>query len=406
VGLTVVPLGLFSSILLLVFNLNDLPLAWIHQFLLGGLTSLVDILANIPGAELYVASPALLAMVVYYVCLLSAGLGVTPVFRTINAAVVTALIVWWIWSPSQILDRQTLRATFLDVGQGDATLLEFPDGQVALIDGGAAYERWDMGRMVVGPYLWEQGIRTIDHLIATHPQLDHVGGLAWVIKHFHVRHYWTNGVQRAKPFYRRLHQAAREEDLNAQIAWAGQDLLQGKTCRMHSLNPPSSPTGASQPLHGLKSGEQLNNLSVVLSVSCGPHSILLPADAEVEALERMTHDPAVQAATLVKIPHHGAKSSFSAGWINQLTAQVAVVSAGQRNRYGHPIPTVLKEYEKNGIEVYRTDRDGAILISQNVDSMETTIQTTRDQFLSVVNKEGNILQQEIRNLRRLGRKWG
>jgi competence protein ComEC len=156
----------------------------------------------------------------------------------------------------------------------------------------------------------------------------------------------------------------------------------------------------------LKSGEQLNNLSVVLSVSCGPHSILLPADAEVEALERMAHDPAVQAATLVKIPHHGAKSSFSAGWINQLTAQVAVVSAGQRNRYGHPIPAVLEEYEKNGIEVYRTDRDGAILITQNLDSMETTIQTTRDQVLSVVSKEGNVLQQEIRNLRRLGRKWG
>ena len=94
------------------------------------------------------------------------------------------LISWWIWSPRLLLDGDRFRVTFLDVAQGDSAVIELPDGEVVLIDGGATYERFDMGRGVVAPYLWNRGIRTIDHVVATHPQLDHVGGLAYVLRHF------------------------------------------------------------------------------------------------------------------------------------------------------------------------------------------------------------------------------
>ena len=161
----------------------------------------------------------------------------------------------------------------------------------------------------------------------------------------------------------------------------------------------------SQVSPGKKSGAELNNLSIVLSVTCGVHSILLTADAEVEALERMANDPAVQAATLIKIPHHGAKSSFNAEWINRLTGKVAVVSAGQRNRYGHPAPSVLEHYDQQGIEVFRTDQDGAVVVKQSLDSFDTTIHTTQEQFLSAINGEGNVLKQETKNLYRLWVKW-
>ena len=88
----------------------------------------------------------------------------------------------------------------LDVAQGDSAVLELPDGEVVLIDGGASYERFDMGRGVVAPYLWNRGIRTIDYVIATHPQLDHVGGLAYVLRHFTVQQHWGTGDVREEPF--------------------------------------------------------------------------------------------------------------------------------------------------------------------------------------------------------------
>ena len=405
VGLFVVPLGLLSSILTLTFDLNGLPLPWLNQFVLDALASVVGFLAKIPGAEWHVASPAVFAIVGFYGFLLLTRLSKTAIIRYVSAVVVVGCIVWWVWSPRQLWTTDTLRTTFLDVGQGDATLLELPDGQTVLIDGGAAYERWDMGRMVVGPYLWDQGIRTIDHLIATHPQLDHVGGLTWVIKHFDIRNFWTNGIQRVEPFYQRLNQAVRTKHLNPEIAWAGLDLDAGDFCRIRFLNPPRSQNHNTQTVVGAASGAELNNLSIVLSVTCGRHSLLLPADAEVETLERIGHNPAVQAASLVKIPHHGAKSSFNADWIDQLTAKVAVVSAGQQNRYGHPIPTVMKAYERKGMALYRTDQDGAVIVTQRVDSLDTTIHTTQEQSLSLIRLESNFLGQEIRNLQRILKKW-
>jgi len=405
VGLFVVPLGILSSILTLVFGLDHLPLAWLSQPILDGLSVLVRSLANTPGAEWHVASPALLAIAGFYVCLLFALQYHQLVLRLASTAVVIVLIVWWVWSPRQIFHDDTLRTTFLDVGQGDATLLELPDGQTVLIDGGAAYERWDMGRMVVGPYLWDRGIRKIDHLVATHPQLDHVGGLAWIIQHFDIGHYWTNGVPRSEPFYQKLNEAVMEKHLVEQVAWAGKDLIGGSTCPLHSLNPPRPERRGSQALAENSRGAELNNLSVVLSLTCGKHSILLTADAEVQALERMASNPEVHATTLVKIPHHGAKSSFNAEWFNRLTAKTAVVSAGQRNRYGHPAPSVLKHYDQKGIAVYRTDQDGAVVVSQRLNLFETTIHTTKEQFLSVVNRNEGVLQQEANNLSRLWGKW-
>ncbi len=405
VGLFVVPLGLLTSILTLVFDLESLPLAWLSQLILDGLRFLVHFLARVPGAEWHVSSPAPLAIAGFYLCLFFVSRHHRPVFRWVSTVVVIALIAWWMWAPRLIFHDDTLRTTFLDVGQGDATLLELPDGQTVLIDGGAAYERWDMGRMVVGPYLWDQGIRKIDHLVATHPQLDHVGGLVWIIQHFDVGHYWTNGVSRVEPFYQRLSNVLNEKRLIEQVAWAGRDLVDASECQLRSLNPPRKEKRMSQSLQENYSGAELNNLSVVLSLNCGGHSILLNADAEVESLARMATDSDVQSATLVKIPHHGAKSSFSKDWLNVLTAKTAVVSAGQRNRYGHPAPSVLKHYDQKGIEVYRTDRDGAIVVSQKLSSPETLIQTTQAQALSVVNLPGNIFQQEANNLGRLWGKW-
>lgn len=405
VGLFVVPLGLLSSILALVFDLESLPLAWLSQLILDGLSVLVHFIAQAPGAEWHVASPAPLAIVGFYLCLFFVFLHHRPVLRWASTVILMGFIVWWIWSPRLILHDDTLRTTFLDVGQGDSTLLELPGGQTVLIDGGVAYERWDMGRMVVGPYLWDRGIRTIDHLVATHPQLDHVGGLAWIIQHFDIGHYWTNGVPRSESFYEKLSDVVERKNLVEQVAWAGLDLVEASECRLRSLNPSRQESGISQPLPENHSGAELNNLSVVLSLTCGGHSILLNADAEVESLERMASDSDVQSATLVKIPHHGAKSSFTKEWFNQLTAKIAVVSAGQRNRYGHPASSVLQHYDQKGIEVYRTDHDGAVMVSQQLHSIETMIETTQAQVLSVVNLDGNVLQQEAKNLGRLWGKW-
>ncbi len=402
VGLLVVPLGLGASIIVLLGGLDQLPFSWVHQEILNGLTSAVSMIAMVPGARWHVASPSILAMAGFYLCLMVVLFSQKMTLRVMSVSALTVCLLWWVWSPRHMFEDDALRVTFLDVGQGDATVLELPDGETILVDGGAAYERWDMGRMVVGPYLWDQGIRRITHVIATHPQLDHVGGLSWIIKNFEIGHYWSNGVQRTAPFYQRLQDALEEKGLVEHIAWEGEEIIKEGPCRLLSLNPPLA---ENDPTFRELRGAELNNLSVVLSLTCGKHSILLTADSEIEALTRFIHHPLVKAATVVKIPHHGAKSSLNRWWIQQLNAETAVVSAGRGNRYGHPAQAVLQAYEHNHMKIYRTDDDGAIALSVKLDSEDSQIQRTKDRHPIPLELGNYSLGHEWENLSRFWKIW-
>ena len=373
VGLLVVPLGLGASMIVLLGGLDHLPFGWVHQEIMNGLTSVVGMLAAIPGAEWHVASPSILTMAGFYLCFMVALLSRKRVLQVMSVSVLLFCLLWWVWSPRHVFEDDALRVTFLDVGQGDATVIELPGGDTILVDGGAAYERWDMGRMAVGPYLWDRGIRRLTHVIATHPQLDHVGGLSWIIENFEIDHYWSNGIRRTNRFYRQLRDALEKNGLVERIAREGEEMIKEGPCRLISLNPPLTENGST--LHEFR-GPDLNNLSVVLSLTCGQHSILLTADAEVETLTRLISHPLVRSATVVKIPHHGAKSSLNRRWIQRLNAKTAVVSAGRRNRYGHPAQDVLQAYDH--MNVYRTDSDGAIVLSANPDAGDSRIRRTRD----------------------------
>lgn len=400
VGMLVVPLGLGASMIVLLCGLDRMPFGWVHQQIMDGLTSVVGTLATIPGAEWHVASPSILAMAGFYLCLMVLLLSRKWAFRVMSVSALVFCLLWWVWSPRHVFENDTLRVTFLDVGQGDATVIELPGGDVILVDGGAAYERWDIGRMVVGPYLWDRGIRRLTHVIATHPQLDHVGGLAWVIGNFEVDHYWSNGIQRTNPFYQRLRNTIAKQGLVERIALEGETLVQEGPCRLISLNPPLADDDAA--LNDVR-GPELNNRSVVLSLTCGKHSILLTADAEVEALARLTGHPLVESATVVKIPHHGARSSLNRQWIQQLNAETAVVSAGQGNRYGHPAQDVLQAYER--MTIYRTDSHGAIVLSAKPNSGEIRVRRTTDRQPVPLDLSDYSLEWEWENVSRFWQIW-
>ena len=406
VGFLVVPLGLGASVLVLLGGLDHLPFAYVHQAIITGLTDVVGTMAAIPGVRLHAASPSPVAIAGFYCCLLIVLLSRNLVSRWKSLSVLTVLtlcFVWWVWVPRHV-GEDKVRVTFLDVGQGDATVIELPD-QTVLVDGGVAYDRWDVGRMVVAPYLWDQGIRRIDHVIATHPQLDHVGGLPWIIKRFEVGRYWSNGVpRRKKSFYKRLTDAVEEKGLEAQVAWEGTEIISEGPCRLLSLNPSSTEmTSINQARDSRRGGTKLNNLSVVLNLTCGTHSILLPADAEIQTLNRLLDHPGVQSATVVKIPHHGGKSSLNRRWIQQLRAKTAVVSAGRGNRYGHPAQAVLRAYRH--MDVYRTDSDGAIVLSMDLNDGGQTIQRTKDRSPVLLHPGNYSLGREWNNVLRLWQNW-
>jgi competence protein ComEC len=397
-GFLLVPLGLLSAVWILAAGGDTLPGSGVIQALFDLLAAAVTVMARIPGAEWHVASPTILSILVFYPLLYGAWRAEAPrIQRAACAVAAVAVLAWWLWSPRPV-EPDSLRVTFLDVGQGDASLIELPDGQTILIDGGAAYDTLDLGRAAIGPYLWDRGIRRIDLVIGTHPQLDHIGGLPWLIRAFDAGRYWGNGIARDEPFFDRLQRALRERGIAEARVEEGQELVAGP-CRLVVLNPPRGAPGAEVLSRPALSGTELNNRSVVTRLECGPHSFLFTADVETGALSRLRTQAG--AARVVKVPHHGARSSLDESWIRQVAPEAAVISVGSRNAYGHPAPDVLAAYEHAGARLFRTDRDGAVWVTARMTSPHLEFHTARSSLPDPIPVAAWTADREKRNLTRL-----
>ncbi len=381
-GMILVPFGLLSACVTLVNVAGDIPLALIQERLLEWMVHALHWCATLPGSDWRVPAPPLWGMAAFYLGVpLVVGAIRLRYHRAIGSVLVGTALGGWILSGIPISDGDRWRVTFLDVGQGDSALLQLPDGKTVLIDGGRKYERFDMGRGVIAPFLLNQGIRRLDHIIATHPQQDHVGGLPWMIRHLEVGEFWHTGIERSEPLFKELREAVAERNVQDHVATRGEEVVRGESCRLTVLNPIGTQNGA-VPIHGI-SGTFLNNVSVVVQLICGHQSILFAADIEADGLHRlaaMGQDP----VTVLKVPHHGARSSLDRGWIALVRPRYAVFSVGRHNSYGHPVPDVVEAYSAIGSEVARTDRDGAIIVTGRLSTSDMQVRRTRDMVLQPV----------------------
>lgn len=398
-GIVLVPLGLFAALWTIITGAESLILGSTLEHLFGVMVLGLQWCARIPGGEWYVAAPSVPVVVLFYVGLLVISLQMIPWrIRVAGAGLTILLMGWWFSAPVSQADGDRWRVTFLDVGQGDSAVVELPDGQAVLIDGGGRYERFDMGKNVVAPFLWSRGIHHVTHVIGTHQQLDHVGGLIWILRHLSIGHYWSEGLERSEPFVKDLHAALRDRQIEHSIAVRGQDLFSSGPCRLHILNPPETQvTRESMPSY---TGAVLNNHSIVSRLTCGIHSILFAADIETAGLRRL-HEEGSQPVTVLKVPHHGALSSLDPEWIRRIHPQYAVISVGAANPYGHPVEAVLKSYSDQDVTVFRTDRDGAVWVTGRLSTSELTVSRMSDYLLQPVHFPHCLWQCEFQNWRRL-----
>lgn len=398
-GVILVPLGLLAALWTIMSGGESMILASAMEQLFGLMVLGLQWCSRLPGGEWHVAAPSIPAIVLFYLGLLIASLQtVPPRVRIAGAGLTILLIGCWMSPPLSQADGDRWRVTFLDVGQGDSAVVELPDGQTVLIDGGARYERFDIGKNVIAPFLWSRRIHHVAHIIGTHQQLDHVGGLVWVLRHMSVGQYWGGRIERAEKFAEDLKTALRDRHVDQRIAVSGQDLLQSGQCRFSILNPPD--TSVVRESTRTPSGTLLNNLSIVSRLQCGTYSILFAADIETAGLRRLSKE-GYQPVTVLKVPHHGARSSLDPDWLQELHPQYAVVSVGAANPYGHPAESVLQTYQDQHIPVFRTDRDGAIWVTGRLSTSELTVSRMRDLIVQPVNFPHCLWRCEYQNWHRL-----
>ena len=399
VGFLIVPLGLVVCLGPLFTGSDSLPGAPLIQALLDVLLGLVRAFAAIPGARLMVSAPPVWQILAFYIFVAAAYHWKRHWMGRLLAIVVLGLLALWAVSPRDLPQPGEVRITFLDVGQGDAALIETATGRVMLIDGGGASDWYDQGRAVVAPLLWDRGIRALDVVVATHPQQDHVGGLAAIARDFQIGEFWTNGVRRTVPFIQALEQRLAKRGVPVRAVSAADQARSFDPCRLEVLNPPHETLLAEES----PGGKHLNNQSVVTRLSCGKTAVLFTGDIEYDAeaaLLQSSDSPDALKATVLKVPHHGARGSVSEPFLRAVRPQAAVISVGRGNRYGHPAPAMLDTYRELQIPVLRTDRDGAVTLRMTPEGMEVYCEAARRLQRIDLARAGAFVQ-EMQNLHRI-----
>ncbi len=249
-----------------------------------------------------------------------------------------------------------LRVTFLDVGQGDAIFLEFPDGKTMLVDGGPRTPSFDAGERIILPFLRFKEISRIDYLIVTHPHSDHIGGIPFIIRNLRVGEIADAGSRDPSALSREFSSLVDSLGIPHTKLRAGINYPLSRDLRCYVIHP------APQFLED----NNLNNQSVALKVVYGGTSMLLAGDAEKEAEGSIVHYYRTFLGTnLLKVAHHGSNTSSTEEFLRAAQPEIAVISVGVRNRFHHPSPEILRRLETFNSSFIRTDRSGAVVFESD-----------------------------------------
>lgn len=254
----------------------------------------------------------------------------------LNAAIVYAIYE----KPSEVL-----RVSFIDVGQGDAILIESPEGVQLLVDGGRDRSVVRELPKLIGPL-----DRSIDMVLATHPDADHIGGLPEVFSRYRIQYYLAPEIAHDTPQVERLEAALAAEGAASVVARRGMRIHLGEHAYADVLYPDR-----------LVSGGDTNAGSVVLRVVYGATSFVLSGDAPTSVEEYVvTLEGKALDSDVLKAGHHGSRTATGAGWLTAITPDVVVISAGKDNSYGHPHEEVIERIQQSGAETLSTVTSGTI----------------------------------------------
>jgi competence protein ComEC len=317
------------------------------------LRAVVLVAAATPTAVVHLPAPHWTA-VVAYVCALGLALvawrwrgrpgpsaRALAMLSSILLVVAVAIEAWPLFRAAD----GRLRLTVLDVGQGDAMVVELPDGRALLIDAGAGGpHRLDAGQRVIAPFLWNRGHLSLAAAVLTHMDVDHAGGMATI---------------------RRLFPIAEAGSLDSLVAGA-------RRAGVEVAVLGGSASGADNQIAGSR-----NDTALVLKVHFGRAAFLLASDITARSEAELLRHEAPLAATVLKVAHHGARGSSTPEFLRAVHPTVAVVSVGQGNPYGHPSGDTIGRLLATGARVYRTDQDGAVMLETDGRSLTVTTWASR-----------------------------
>jgi competence protein ComEC len=342
------------------------------SYLTGLSITVSDALARLPKAYAFVPTPTLPELAAYYLLLIAAmksidlwrekkdpGLPKTPESGRVLLKLTFIILTLFILVDGICLHYKDshpgrLRTTFIDVGQGSSTLIDFPGGTRILLDGGGFHdERFDVGKHVLAPFLWHEKIGRIDIVVLSHPHPDHLNGLLFILEHFKVREVWSNGDEEDSDAYRKFRRIIDEKKITHRIMKRDirDETIGG--ARVRVIHPGGE---------GERDFLDTNDQSIVLKITYGDVSLLLPGDISETVESLLIGRQTDLKSRILLAPHHGSFHSSSLPFIRNVYPDTVIFSCGEGNVMRLPHPGVLERYRQRGSRIFRTDLNGAIQI--------------------------------------------
>ena len=349
VGFIVVPLGLMIGFFAVLAPEAGILLAVVAEKFVSLTAWLVQLFANLPLANIGVPSPNAFEILLLYGLLVSGFAFAKTAHRMTALAIGIALLgadvaYWW----NERYQRKELRVTHLNVGQGDAAVLELPGSKVMLIDsGGNAVGDFDTGEAIVAPYLRSRKILKVDYLVVTHPRIDHYGGMRAIANEFSPLEFWSGAARGQTGRFDDLEEALERRKILRVALNDRQPCRTIDQVNFCALYPPI---------------EKSEEGSVVLRLEYGRLRYLFAGDiAKRDELLLLQRADEVRSAVL-KVPRHGGPTASTPEFLAAVRPSLAIVSAGGRSRNETQREEIVERYRHVGAEILQTSSDGAIII--------------------------------------------
>ena len=324
-----------------------------NWFFLNILIHIVKWGADIPFAYLERSTPGLVFVLSYY-----CGLGLIFFWgqrRVRGRLIIVSLILFnfIIWAEA-LSPRPGITATFFDVGQGDAALIEFPNGKTMLVDAGPVEEEYNSAERVIAPYLMREGIKKIDVLLLTHSHADHIGGGPYLLCNLRIGRIVDSMAMTDSEIYQEILYLADSLGVPLRKVRTGDTLNIHSAISVSILHPNEDFVRQAE-----KDPTKVNDVSIVARLSFGRRAFLLTGDAEKQSEKYMLSLGVPLQSDVLKVGHHGSTTSSTPSFIKAVKPAYAVIPVGKYNRFNLPSDLILRRLELYGAEVIRTDKNGA-----------------------------------------------
>lgn len=318
--------------------------------ILSILIKISQICSKLPFSNILVVTPYMFNVISYYAIILYC---IKSKKNNKCKIIICLLIVLILINFIIYIFPQKLRIFFIDVGQGDSTLIITPDKKTVLIDGGGS-DSFDVGEKVLLPYLLDRRILKIDYVLISHFDTDHATGVAQILGKIDVSSIILTRQLEENDIYRHILSIAKEKKIKLIYVKEG-DVLKIGGIKISIIHPENK----------LMINNPMNNNSIVCKVEYNSFSMLLTGDIEMEAEELILRKNINLKADVLKVAHHGSKTSTTGEFLKAINPKVALIGVGKNNNFGHPSNEVIQRLKENGTRIYRTDENGEISITVN-----------------------------------------